>query len=1189
MAEGEELPPVVATLVGNDESFLAMLERDAEAARATATEIQAALTEGLSGVTVSGADVSSVGVGAAGEVIGEELAAGIAQGASGLGEEFSTEVTPEIEATIRELNAPIVESMAQTGSEAGAAFTDAAETELAAWRASVAEASGMGASVPGPVGNVFAQVDSGAISAAQAVAQLEASMSASGQVAEIGAAQFNAAAAALRTVGASSGLSIEQLKSVSVSFADAQAAAERYGTSEAQLALSTKGLEEAQAALASSNASLMQSYLVMASSGNADLDGLRVALDEVAGAQATVASMAQAQVDALNAVNLAVIQNENAVIDDEIALRSLAAAADLAGVDVDALAVALENGSTWALDEASATAQAELQAIALSAAQQQLVAANLTLVDTYAQLANGAEVSAEQQAAALAAVAAAEREVASLGGGKAGGVSAAAGELDQTAAAAGRAKESMGGLAGIMNGPLMQGIYGISAIAFLPMALGQVGTMIAGAFDNAAASASDFTSAVQQDSNAVGDNTVVTIQNALSKSQLTGLAQQLGVSQATLIEYAAGESAAQTQVTKAYDAKAQSMAQAADASNIGLSATNAQMTAQQKQLEQLQTQKAQLDQVASAVQQAVQQDRDFTAATMQAEQTEQIFNAALDDGHTKMLAQAQSGAMGTVAALGFSDAQSDLNHTLVEAISQYSVAATQAGAYESALLALGGPNSGMVSAAQYGMLLQGALDGVTQKMQDQAQQTALSAVGALNLGDNQTGLNEAMMGSVEAFSQANTQASAYATILSALDPHTVTAAQYAMILQGALDGVASKMQTQAQQAALSAVGVLDLGANESKLGETLMGSVQSFSQASAQAGAYATVLGSLGAHTLTAAQEAMLLGDAIDATDAKLKAQASATALSAVAALQLGANQGALDLALYNAVDAYALAAAQASGYTSVVTALNGSMQGMLSAEAQVTIGLDGVSKAAQANGHSLDINNVHGAQNILTFTQLAGAADKAAESIYQNDVATGHASQAFQDANRILGEEKQAFVEAADKAGFNKDKVKELANELYHLPQDIPIDISANTAPATDAVRSMVEYFDHQAAYIQVYASPNGLPGGKALLPSRDVGGPVQAGEPYMIGLNGKPEVFVPGADGYITPMDMLTPALAAPSSGGGGFGSGYGGSDAITVYAPIYLDGNLIGQAVTAGSRAETQNYARRNSVTGFVGVGQ
>ncbi|HZU54835.1 MAG TPA: hypothetical protein VFA06_03095 [Actinocrinis sp.] len=1178
MADGEELPPVVATLLGEDAEFLAMLDRDIQAAREAGVAIETALTEGIgAGFTFSGGQIGNEGVGAAGEAIGGELAAGITEGAAGLGEEFSTEITPEIEAAIREMNGPVVQSMAETGAQAGAAFTSAAEEELAAWRGAVAEATAMGASVPSPVGDVFTQVDSGAISAADAVAQLEASMSASGQAAEISGAQFNAAAAALRTVGTSSGLSIEQLKAVSVSFADAQAAAERYGTSEAQLALSTKGLEEAQAALASSNATLMQSYLVMASSGQADLDGLQVALEDVASAQATVASMAQAQIDALTAVNLAVIEGSDALMNEQEALRSLGVAAQVTGVDAEELFVQLNEGTYATLNQVAADAEAQLKALALGEAQKQLAAANLTLVDTYHQVANGVEVSAQKQAAALSAAAAAQREVTALGGG-------AAASLGQAGTAAEGAGKSMGGLAGIMNGPLMQGIYGISAIAFLPMALGQFGTMIAGAFDNAAAAASDFTSAVQQDSNAVGDNTVVTIQNALSKSQLTGLAQQLGVSQATLIEYAAGESAAQTQVTKAYDAKAQSMAQAADASTMGVSATNAQMTAQQKQLEQLQIQKTQLDQVAAAVQQAVQQDRDFTAATMQAEQTEQIFNAALDDGHTKMLAQAQSGAMGTVATLGFSDAQSDLNHTLVEAISQYSVAANQASAYESALLALGGPNSGMVSAAQYGMLLQGALDGVTQKMQDQAQQTALSAVGALNLGDNQTGLNEAMMSGVEAFSQANTQASAYATILSALDPHTVSAAQYAMILQGALDGVTSKMQTQAQQAALSAVGVLDLGASQSKLSETLMGSVQSFSQASAQASAYATVLGSLGAHTVSAAQEAMLLGDAIDATDVKLKAQASSTALSAVAALQLGGNQGALNLALYNAVDAYAQASAQASGYGSVVTALNGSMQGMLAAEAQVTIGLDGVSKAAASNGTSLDINNAKGAQNILTFDQLSQAADKAAEAVYQNDVNTGHASQAFSDANRILGEEKQAFIEAADKAGFNKDKVKELADQLYHLPQNIPIDISANTAPATDAVQSMVEYFDHEVAYVQVYATPTGLPGGKALLPSRDAGGPVAAGEPYMIGLNGRPEVFVPGADGYITPMDMLTPAMAAPAAaGGGGFGYG-GGFEPPIVNVYVTLDS----QEITAASRVEVQGYARYNSLTGFVGVG-
>jgi hypothetical protein len=1192
VAEGEELPPVVATLVGDDESFLAMLERDAERARALGAEIQDALNEGLGGVSFSGSQITGEGIGAAGEAIGEQLATGVGEG-------FDTQVPDEIEATIRELNAPLAASMAEAGAEAGSAFSEAAVAELEAWREAVAEASGMGASIPGPVGDVFTQVDAGAISAAQAVAQLEASMDATGQVATISESQFNAAAAALRTVGASSGLTIEQLKSVSVSFADAQVAAEQYGTSEAQLALSSRALTEAQAALADSNASLVQSYLVMSASGSADLDGLTFALEAVASAQGDVTAMAQAQIDALTAVNLAVIENEGAFFDDETALRSLAATAEMAGVELDALALALENGSTWVLDEAAATAQAELKALALEQAQRELAAANLTLVDTYQQLASGAEVSAQQQAAALSAVAAAQREVAALGGAKAGGTAAVAGDLEQTASAAGRATESMGGLAGMMNGPLMQGIYGISAIAFLPMALGQIGQTVSGWYDHAAASASDFTAAVQQDSGAVGDNTIVTIQNALSKSQLSSLSQQLGVSQATLIEYAAGESQAQSQVTSAYNAKAQALTNAAEASHAGASADNAQMTEQQKQLEQLQTQKTQLDQVASAVQQAVQQDRDFTAATMQAEQTEQIFNATLEDGHTKMLAQAQSGALGTVATLGFSDAQSQLNHTLVEAISQYTVAGNQANAYESALLALGGPNSGMVSAAQYGMLLQGALDGVTQKMQDQAQQSALSAVAALQLGDNQTGLNETMMGAVEAYTQANTQASAYATILAALDPHTVTAAQYAMILQGALDGVASKMQQQAQASALSTVGVLDLGSSENDLSQALMGSVQSYAQANAQASAYGTVLGSLGPHTVTVAQQSMLLQDALDASAPKLQAQASGTALAAVAALQLGGDQAGMNLALYDAVDAYSQAAAQAGGYTTALTALSGSEQGMLAAEAQVTIGLAGVAKAAAANGTSLDINNEHGAQNIATFTQLSQAADKAAESIYQNDVNTGHASQAFSDANHILDEERQAFIAAADKAGFNKDAVKALADELYQLPKSIPIDVEADTNTAIAQANGVVRYIDSLTGTITI-AADNGSGiaynpswgGGKA---SYDLGGWVDAppGVPVDATVHGREFVLTPDmlagrqavdpqvlsalGVGYASPVGL--PGL------GGGAGSGPAAGGPVTIVANIYLDSQLVGKQVMTGTQDASQAFARRNSITGFA----
>ena len=34
-----------------------------------------------------------------------------------------------------------------------------------------------------------------------------------------------------------------------------------------------------------------------------------------------------------------------------------------------------------------------------------------------------------------------------------------------------------------------------------------------------------------------------------------------------------------------------------------------------------------------------------------------------------------------------------------------------------------------------------------------------------------------------------------------------------------------------------------------------------------------------------------------------------------------------------------------------------------------------------------------------------------------------------------------------------------------------------------------------------------------------RAMGGPVQAGQPYVVGDGGRPEMFVPGSDGYIFP----------------------------------------------------------------------
>lgn len=223
----------------------------------------------------------------------------------------------------------------------------------------------------------------------------------------------------------------------------------------------------------------------------------------------------------------------------------------------------------------------------------------------------------------------------------------------EEAAAADTAKSSFGGLAGVMNGPLMQAFYGISTVAFLPQALAQGAQMITGLFSNAAVSASAFTQAVSQDSNAIGDNTAATIQNTLAKTSLDDLSKQLGVSQATLIEYAAGESSAQADVTAAYQAKQTALGHASDAEGVHSRAQEETGNSADRLSGALAAQKSLLDQVTASVQQAIGQDKAQSDALLAAERTNEIYNASVGALVSQMKLQAEQANMNADATLRY--------------------------------------------------------------------------------------------------------------------------------------------------------------------------------------------------------------------------------------------------------------------------------------------------------------------------------------------------------------------------------------------------------------------------------------------------------------------------------------------------------------------------------------------------------
>lgn len=273
----------------------------------------------------------------------------------------------------------------------------------------------------------------------------------------------------------------------------------------------------------------------------------------------------------------------------------------------------------------------------------------------------------------------------------------------------------------------------------------------------------------------------------------------------------------------------------------------------------------------------------------------------------------------------------------------------------------------------------------------------------------------------------------------------------------------------------------------------------------------------------------------------KLVGTAQQTAMSAVAALNLGSGQAQLNTQLYDSVTAYSQATAQASGYAAVLQATNGNIAGLLGAEAAFTTSLAGLTSAVDANGKSLNVSNTAGALNITTIEGIATSADKAAQAVYQNEVATKGANVAWDDANQKLSQERDAFIAAADKAHLNKTEVQQLADELFKLPADTKADTTTNAPTTTLAAKALQLQLariplvtradiDSNAgsALSQVEAlnralgSLNGQTGNPnfTLTPTKKAfGGDVVGGRPYTVGDGGRAEVFVPDRPGRIVP----------------------------------------------------------------------
>lgn len=176
----------------------------------------------------------------------------------------------------------------------------------------------------------------------------------------------------------------------------------------------------------------------------------------------------------------------------------------------------------------------------------------------------------------------------------------------------------------------------------------------------------------------------------------------------------------------------------------------------------------------------------------------------------------------------------------------------------------------------------------------------------------------------------------------------------------------------------------------------------------------------------------------------------------------------------------------------------------------------------------SLDQATAAGAANAASLADVAGKAYDAAAAVYENDLKTMSADGATQKYLGTLGAQRQAFIDSATGAGYNKDEVVKLADEIFRTPDAHTTQMIVETAQAKWNLQKLYEAFNQLPKHLNIPVSTTVIGAGTVLkLPGQATGGPV-------IG---------PGPKGKDSELRMLAPGehvlTAAEVDAAGGHGA--------------------------------------------------
>lgn len=261
---------------------------------------------------------------------------------------------------------------------------------------------------------------------------------------------------------------------------------------------------------------------------------------------------------------------------------------------------------------------------------------------------------------------------------------------------------------------------------------------------------------------------------------------------------------------------------------------------------------------------------------------------------------------------------------------------------------------------------------------------------------------------------------------------------------------------------------------------------------------------------------------------------------------------------------------------------MDGQVQGMQATLAkqqaltQFSSDLQGLTQSIQTNGNALFGNSQ---QAVANQQAISGAATDILNFYQQQRTAgVGIAGATTQMDLQIAALEKTAV-----KAGIGKGDVDQYIATLLNIPLSRVTQIVADTAPAQSALQKFLYQANNSSATVTVYENSSGtvLSPGSGGYKARAGGGPVEAGQTYIVGEDG-PEIVTFGASGYVTPNQMLQPAALA---GIGGPGGSAGGGTVVNNYFITQVAGSVLSDKKLGDvMRTVYLQYNSRNSANGL-----